>query len=112
MDLIYTTLGVLFITLVSGLGFLAYRNPHTFKEFGLTISFVCAAIFLAMLSYSVGVSMGGGIILQFVADENLRNAHGALEAMKPDLLIFGAAFLGVCVFILVTGLISIGRRPQ
>ncbi|MEA3042765.1 MAG: hypothetical protein QOH47_603 [Sphingomonadales bacterium] len=55
---IFTTLGALFVALVSGLGFLAVRYPATYRTFGMPIFYACIIIEGAISSFGWGVVMG------------------------------------------------------
>jgi hypothetical protein len=112
MEAVYTTLGALFVALVSGLGILAIQYPKTFRAVGAPLSNIAAGAFILVIAYDTGVTRGAGAVIPLLPPGKLGEAYAARDAVAPDLLIAGGALLGLSVFIFVMGLISIRLETE
>lgn len=94
---IYATAGLLFVALLSGLGFLAVHYPKTFANLSLGLAFLTLAPVIAYGGYTYGLDVGANAAMAFVPPEKLAAAEAAAHSYRLNII----AEIACAIFALV-----------
>jgi|GEM_PF-5816245 len=90
---IYTTAGLLFVSFMSGLAYLAVKHHGTYTMVSAHLFYVVLGLIFGAAGVAFGVQMGAGAVRRFVAADKLAASFEATSNIQMTCFYLGFAAL-------------------
>lgn len=96
---IYSTVGLMLVSVLSGLAYLAVRYPETYGMLGEKLLFGFCALALAALGFSIGLGTASSVAQTYIDPDRIAPFLSAIDRIQSGSSIIGLATLAFCGFL-------------